>query len=301
MSVEGTAPIEKSAPWTVKRVLEWTIGYLKQHGSDSPRLDAEVLLSHVRGCPRIKLYTDYETPLSDDERARMRELVKRRAEAEPVAYLVGYREFFSLRFAVGPGVLIPRPDTETLVMAALDIAKTRIGPTRILDLCTGSGCIAVAIAKNHPRAELTAIDLDAKALKFAEQNIQAHDVGQRIKLLAGDLFAPLSGNERFDIIVSNPPYVSSSEIPTLDADVRNHEPLQALDGGPDGLDIIRRIVNEAPAHLANDGILMFEISPEQALAATSIMTVAGYVDAGLKKDLSGQARVVQGRKPEMVN
>jgi release factor glutamine methyltransferase len=279
----------------VRRVLEWTIGYLKEHGSESPRLDAEVLLAHARGCPRIQLYTEYDTVLPDAVRARMRELVKRRAEAEPVAYLVGHREFFSLEFEVTPDVLIPRPDTETLVVEALDAAKPRAAP-RVLDLGTGSGCIAVAIAVNHPGALVTAIDRSGAALAVAGRNARRHGVAERVRFLEGDLFAPLPGDAQFDIIASNPPYVAADEMAGLQADVGRHEPHEALEGGVDGLDVIRRIVQGAGSVLAAGGHLLLECSPEQASTIRSLFEGSGrFDDVHVRSDLAGRPRVVHGR------
>ncbi len=283
--------------WTVRRVLEWTIEHLKKNGSDTPRLDAEILLAHSRGCPRIQLYVQYDEELGDDERLKMRELVKRRAAHEPVAYLVGRREFFGLDFEVGRGVLIPRPDTETLVVQALELAKLMEAP-RVLDLCTGSGCIAVSIAKNCPKARLTALEISPAVADFARRNIEKHALGERVELLEGDLFQPVDGRE-FDIIVSNPPYVPDGEIATLDPDVRLHEPELALRGGADGLDIVRRIVTVSAKYLSSTGALLLEISSEQAESVVKLFEEhGGFQPARIAKDLSGQSRVVWARRKE---
>lgn len=277
--------------WTVRRVLEWTIEHLKKHGSDTPRLDAEILLAHSRGCPRIQLYVQYDQELEDEQRLTMRELVKRRAAHEPVAYLVGHREFFGIDFEVAKGVLIPRPDTETLVVQALEIAKP-LATGRVLELCTGSACIAVAIAKNCPQVTVTTVEIDALAAEIARRNIAKHTLSERVELLSGDLFAPVAGRE-FDLLVSNPPYVPDGEIATLDPDVRLHEPELALRGGADGLDIVRRIVTEASRFVVPGGAVMLEISPEQADAVVALFAAHGsYEPARIKKDLAGKARVV---------
>ena len=204
-----TPPIPAGDVWTVRRILEWTIPHLKSHGSESPRLDAEILLAHARGCPRIQLYTNYDEPLTDTQRSTMRDLVKRRAAAEPVAYLVGHREFFSLDFQVTKDVLIPRPDTETLVVDAIEALKQQPAP-RVLDIGTGSGCIAISLAVNCPNATVTAIDLSPAALDIARANADKHKIGDRIRWLCGDLFAPLVADEQFDLVVSNPPYIASA-------------------------------------------------------------------------------------------
>lgn len=282
-------------PWTVKRILDWTVQFLKERGSDTPRLDAEILLASARKCQRIQLYTQFDQTLSDDQRAVMRDLVKRRGAAEPVAYLVGHREFFSLDFDVRPGVFIPRPDTEILVLAALDVLKDRTSP-QALELCSGSGCISVAIARNHPTVQITAVELSPQVIETTRSNVLKHQVDDRVAVLQGDLFSPLAAETRFDLIVSNPPYVQQGEIAGLAADIRDHEPHLALNGGEDGLDVIRRLVRESVARLKPGGWLMFELSPEQADAAVQLMNMAGYVHVGVRNDLSGQARVVVGSR-----
>ena len=291
-----TPPTPAGDVWTVRRILEWTIPHLKSNGSESPRLDAEILLAHARGCPRIQLYTNYDEPLTDTQRATMRDLVKRRAAAEPVAYLVEHREFFSLDFQVTKDVLIPRPDTETLVVDAIEVLKQQPA-SRVLDVGTGSGCIAIALAVNCPNAVVTAIDLSPPALDIARANADKHKIGDRIRWLCGDLFAPLATGEAFDLIVSNPPYIASAEIETLSADVRLHEPRSALDGGPDGLDVIHRLITDAPQYLAPEGKLLIEISGEQPDSVTQLLTANGhYDDIAVLKDLAKQPRVVRATR-----
>lgn len=282
--------------WTVRKVLEWTTQHLQKHGSETPRLDAEVLLAHARKCRRIELYTNYDEPLSDAVRAQMRELVQRRANAEPVAYLVGHREFFSLDFAVTPDVLIPRPDTETLVLELLSRARGMAAP-RVLDLCTGSGCIAVSVARNCPAAIVTATDISEGALAVARGNVERHHVSDRVELLQGDLFGPLPAGTTFDFVASNPPYIPTAEIETLAGDVRRHEPRLALDGGADGLDLLRRILAEAPRFLVPGGWLLVEFTPEQAERLTELARRQGeYGEVRVQKDLAGQARVLLAQR-----
>src|SRR6478672_7807971 len=180
-----------SESWTILRLLTWTTDYLKSHGSDSPRLDAEVLLAHARGCERIMLYTAFDQIVDESVRGKFRELVKRRAEGEPVAYLVGKREFYSLSFRVTPDVLIPRPETEFVVVAALDALKELPNDPLVADVGTGSGAIAVAIGKHAPRAKAIAIDISSAALAVAKENAAAHQVLERIEFLEGDLLASL--------------------------------------------------------------------------------------------------------------
>ncbi len=291
-----TAQPAAADAWTVRRVLEWTTQHLKKHGSDTPRLDAEILLAHARNCPRIALYTHFEEPLSEPVRARMRELVQRRAQSEPVAYLVGHREFFSLDFHVTQDTLVPRPDTETLVMAVLDAAKP-IAEPKILDLCTGSGCVAVSVAKNCPASQVTATDISPAALKIAQENAKKHQVSQRVQFESGDLFTPLPSALPFDIIASNPPYIATTELETLAQDIRKFEPRIALDGGPDGLDIVRRIIVAAPDYLSPGGWLFLEISPEQGEMTQKLLVAQGaFTEIGVKKDLAGRVRVVHGRR-----
>jgi release factor glutamine methyltransferase len=292
----STPPKPTDAPWTVRRVLDWTIGYLKEHGSESARLDAEVLLAHARNCKRIQLYTDYDAVLPDDVRARMRGLVKRRAAAEPVAYLVGHREFFSLDFEVTRDVLIPRPDTETLVVEALELLKP-VANSRILEIGTGSGCIAVSLAVNRREARVVATDTSPAALAVASRNAERHGVEDRIEFRSGDLFAPLRDREQFDLIVSNPPYVSTAEIDRLAADVREHEPRSALDGGADGLDVIRRIVTDAAPFLAAGGWVVLECSPEQVPAVRELFGQTGYAEVRVRQDLAGRGRAVCAQLP----
>ena len=305
------------AVWTVGRILQWTTEYLRRHGSESPRLEAEILLAHARQCPRIRLYAEFDQPVSDAERAVMRELVRRRAAAEPVAYLVGHREFFSLDFEVTPAVLIPRPETETLVMAALDALRDVSNPN-ILDLCTGSGCVAIALAVQRPDARVVATDLSAEALEVARRNAEKHGVSDRVRFLHGDLFdalrnATLRTNEgpgqeeadawrpwldAFDAIVANPPYVASDEIERLPPDVRLHEPHTALLAGPDGLDVIRRIVAEGLRFLKPGGWLIVEIDPPQDASVTKLMRLSGFVDVRTLPDTARRPRVVAGRRPQ---
>jgi release factor glutamine methyltransferase len=285
-----------SDEWTVRRVLDWSTAHLKRQGSDTPRLDAEILLAFSRGCRRIELYTRIEEVMSEQERGTMRDLVRRRAESEPVAYLVGYREFFGLDFAVSPAVLIPRPDTETLVVELLDAAKPLAAP-RILDIGTGSGCIAISAAVNHETSQVTATDRSEPALAIARQNAEKHHLLERIRFLEGDLFAPLDENEQFDIIASNPPYIADHERETLQTDVRRYEPASALFAGPTGLEVLTRIVADAPKHLASGGTLLLEISPEQASAVTGLLESNGSYEAiRVVKDLAGLARVVRADK-----
>ncbi len=298
----SSQPAEKSAEdaWTVAKIIDWTTAHLRKHGSESPRLEAEILLAHARHSPRIQLYVQYNEPLSEEERSAMRDLVRRRAQSEPVAYLVGHREFFGLSFRVTPDVLIPRPETETLVLELITAAKQRPG-ARILDIGTGSGCIAVAAAVNVPDAVVAATEISAAALGIARENAARHEVADRIRFLEGDLFSPLKEPDQFDIIASNPPYVADGEMETLPADVRLHEPALALRAGPQGLDVIARLIAAVPLHLAPEGTLLIEISPEQAPAVRSLLEQArAFEPSRTIKDPFGKERVVATRRLKLL-
>jgi release factor glutamine methyltransferase len=239
---------------------------LKDHGSDSPRLDAEVLLAHALGTQRIMLYTRFDEEPNETVRTQYRGFVKERANGKPVAYLVGKREFYSLDFAVTPDVLIPRPETEFLVVGLLDAAKvqkpTAGGGLQIADVGTGSGILAVCAALKIPQAQVTAIDVSAAALAVAERNAVAHGVTERIEFVESDLFAKVPAERKFDFIVSNPPYIMTSEMAELDRDVRDFEPHLALEAGPKGTEVIERLLPQAADRLVAGGQLFMEISPQ---------------------------------------
>ncbi|MGQ0636744.1 MAG: peptide chain release factor N(5)-glutamine methyltransferase [Planctomycetaceae bacterium] len=289
--------------WTVGRILDWTTEHLKAHGSESPRLEAEILLAHARGCPRIQLYVHYSEPVTEAQRAVMRELVKRRSQSEPVAYLVGRREFFGLEFRVTRDVLVPRPETETLVLELLGHFRKRQAEStagearRILDVGTGSGCIAVATAVNLATAAVTATDVSAKALAVARENALKHEVADRVRFEERDLLAGLAESDLFDAIASNPPYVANAEMDQLPTDVHLHEPHLALRAGPQGLDVIARLIEQAPEHLAPGGLLLLEISSEQAPAVTDLIAARPSLTAArVVKDAAGKPRVIAAQK-----
>ena len=282
--------------WTVGRLLTWTTDWLTTKGSESARLDAEVLLAHVRGCQRILLYTAFDTPVSDAERARFRELVKRRGEGEPVAYLVGNREFFSLPFAVSPAVLVPRPETEGLVVRVIDLCKP-LPAARIIDVGTGSGAIAVTLAKHLPRARLAATDISPAALAVARENAGRHGVADRIEFLECDLLSAPSVAGPWDVIVSNPPYVRDDEFDGLPRDVRLHEPKGALVAGPTGVEVVARLAADAVGALATGGWLIVEIGPAVAVAAERGLAAGpGLAPGPTLPDMAGLPRIVQARK-----
>lgn len=284
------------APWTVGRLLAWTTDFLRGKGADSPRLDAEVLLATARGCQRIELYTAFDEVPVEAVRTRFKELVRRRAEGAPVAYLVGKREFFSLSFDVTPDVLIPRPETELLVVRALDLGRT-LAVSRIADVGTGSGILAVCCAKHLPACQVTALDISPAALKVAAANAAKHGVADRIAFVESDLFANCPPDARFDLVLSNPPYVSTGELAELDPGVRNHEPRLALDGGTEGTEVIQRLIPQAAERLCPGGWLLIEVSPlnvkrvEQLVESTPDLKRQATIN-----DLAQLPRVVQGQR-----
>jgi release factor glutamine methyltransferase len=282
--------------WTVGRLLTWTTQWLAGKGSESARLDAEVLLAHVRACPRIALYTAFDEPVDDAGRARFRDLVKRRGEGEPVAYLVGSKEFFSLPLAVSAAVLVPRPETEGLVVRAIDLCKSLVAP-RIADVGTGSGAIVVALAKHLPKARFLATDISPEALAVARGNAARHGLTERIEFACCDLLATAAGAGPFDCIVSNPPYVREDEFDSLPRDVRLHEPRSALVAGPRGVEVVERLVETASTRLVPGGWLLMEIGPSTAVAAAeAVRRQGGFLPAATLSDMAGLPRIVQARR-----
>jgi release factor glutamine methyltransferase len=282
--------------WTIGGLLQWTEQFFAGKGVESPRLEAQILLAHALGCERIQLYTRFDEPAADPARTSFRELVRRRVEGCPVAYLVGRKEFYKLSFEVTPAVLIPRPATETLVVAALERAKPLAAP-RVLDVGTGSGCIAVSVASQHRGATVVAVDTSAEALDLARRNADRHGVAERIDLRQGELFAPVAGEPPFDLVLSNPPYIPTADCERLTPDVRDHEPRAALDGGPDGLVVFDRLIAAAPAHLAPGGWLLIEIGAGQDQEARSrLAQVPGLTVGPTRSDHEGQPRVVCAQK-----
>ncbi len=281
--------------WTIRRLLEWTHGHFKKQIVDDPRLTAEILLGHVLKVPRVKLYMDLDRPLSPDELASYKALIQRRLGGEPTQYLVGFKEFYARRFAVDARVLIPRSETELLVEAVLHHVKKE-SPSRVLDLCTGSGCIAITIAAERPQASVWASDLMADALTVAQVNAQALGVDARVTFFNGHLFDAIPPGATFDVIVSNPPYVKSGEIGTLQKEVQR-EPHTALDGGTDGLTLIQPIVAQAVKRLKPGGLLALEIAETQGKEVHELMTHAGYQHVRVEKDLARLDRMVLGHAP----
>lgn len=324
----------KKDSWTLLEVLRWTTGRFEERGLASPRLDAEILIAAALRLSRVQLYVQFERPLAAEELSAIREHVRRRQTGESVAYVVGHKEFFGLEFTVDHRVLVPRPDTETLVDEALARVRERFSPAetseespgfaeseaatatatapsptlapalasepapasslRIADIGTGSGAIGITLAKQLPRAVVYAVDVSAAALEVAQANAARHNVA--VTFLEGDLAQPLAAHAPFDLIVANLPYVPSAEIDGLAAEVRS-EPRGALDGGHDGLDLVRRLVRAAPALLVAGGSLVLEIGAGQAQQTAQFCRDAGFIDTRLRRDLGAIERVVSAVKP----
>ena len=284
--------------WTVRKVLDWTRGHFEKQDIDAPRLTAELLLSHLLKVNRVKLYVDLERPLLKEELAQYKALIQRRLAHEPTQYLMGHKEFYGRPFLVDARVLIPRPETELLVEAVLRVLP-KDAPSRVLDVCTGSGCIAVSIAAERPQASVWATDLMENALEVARANAEALGSGSRVTFMQGDLFSAVPAGPTFDVIVSNPPYVKTAELATLQKEVR-HEPRTALDGGTDGLGLIRRIAVDALRRLKPGGLLALEIGEDQGPATAELLTRAGCHDVRVEPDLERRDRMVFGRAPKGV-
>lgn len=281
--------------WTTAAVLDWTTKRFAEAGIDAARLEAQVLLAHALGCTRVQLYTGFDRPLDEDELARARGLIKRRLAGEPVAYLVGTQEFWSLSFAVDERVLVPRHDTETVIQVVLDQVGERQAPWRVLDVCTGSGVLAVTLARELAAARVVATELSPAAAEVARANAARLGVAGRVEVREGDLLAPVAG-EVFDVVVANPPYIATAVIATLDREVQR-EPRQALDGGVDGLDLLRRLVAAAPDHVAPGGLLVLEHGHDQGEAVRALCdATGGFAPAATVRDLGKQPRVTWARR-----
>jgi release factor glutamine methyltransferase len=276
--------------WTILKVLSWTQQRFAERGLPTPRLDAELLLGKVVGRDRVGLYSHFDQPLSASELSTYRDYIRRRLGGEPVAYLLGEKEFHSLLLSVDEHVLVPRPDTETLV----DVALSLLGETgRLLDVGTGSGALALALKKERPGLEVIAVDRSKEAARVARRN--AERLALEVDVRIGDLFGPVGGEALFDVVISNPPYIPTQEIATLSREVQR-EPRTALDGGEDGLDIVRRLIAEAPPHLRPGGALAMEIGVGQAPAVVAFFSATGrYQQAETARDLQAIERVVFAR------
>jgi len=286
--------------WTIQKLLNWITEYLTKKRIDSPRLSAEILLSGVLSMQRIDLYTQFDKQVSQEHLQRLHDLVKRAAQNEPVAYLLGKTEFYSLQFNITPDCMVPRPETELLTERAIEFLRTRPEKQLICDLCTGSGCIAIAIAVNCPHARLIATDICDAALSVAAKNLEKYHLKERIKLLCGDLFDPLVPHldvEKFDLIVCNPPYVSAAEFENLAQNITDYEPKLALFAGVDGLDTYRRICEKADAFLKPDAALMMEIGYSQGHPVRQLLEQTGCFDEiKIEKDAQNNDRIITAKK-----
>lgn len=284
--------------WTVLKTLQWTSDYFKRNDLESPRIDAEMLLARTLDCRRIDLYLRYDQPLNPHELARFKELIKRRLNHEPVAYIVGTKEFWSLPFAVSQSVLIPRPDTECLVEIALKHLPEPTAPQpRVLELGIGSGAVIISLAHERPDCRFWASDRSCPALELACDNARKNDVGHLIRFWAGDWLAPVAPNAYFDMILSNPPYIPSRAIEQLAPEIRCFEPVAALDGGPDGLREIGLIIAEAHYRLKPGGFLLLEIGFDQRPGIEALVKDrTDYCAPQFHKDYGGHDRVVLLRK-----
>jgi release factor glutamine methyltransferase len=281
--------------WTIGSLVKWATDDFRTRGIENPRLDAELIVAHVLGIDRTKVIIESLRPLEGAELVKLRDFVKRRRNREPIAYLRGTREFYGRPFKVDSRVLIPRPDTEALVETALERTAHVSLSMRLLDLCTGSGCVAISIARQRPTGQVTATDISAGALVVAREN--AYRLGAyNVAFTEGDLFAA-APKQRFDVITANPPYIASNEIPELMPDVRDFEPRLALDGGADGLDFVRRILDGAPDYLEKDGVLAMEIGAGEAPATAALFEEHGWRDIEIARDYAKIERVVSGIRP----
>jgi release factor glutamine methyltransferase len=281
--------------WTILELLRWTTDHFAKQGIETARLDAECLLAHALGVARLRLYVEFDKPLAAAERSGFRELVRRRAdERVPVSQLVGRKEFWSLSLAVTKDVLTPRPETETLVEAALELLPARDAELQILDVGTGSGALALALASERPKARITATDVSAAALAVARGNAERLELSGRVRFVAGSLFEPVAG-ERFDLVVSNPPYLSNAA-GVVHAPELAHEPHTALFADEQGLALLRALAQGVVSQLLPGGAAAFEVSPEQADRVAGWCREAGLLDVALRRDLGRRPRVVMGRR-----
>lgn len=285
--------------WTIIKILDWTKQYFADRGVENPRLDAEVLLCTVLQCERIKLYMDFERPLTGAELSQYKNYVARRGQHEPLAYILGEKEFMRNSFKVTPATLVPRPETELLVESLIKAAQglKADGDVKILDIGTGSGAIIVSLLDYLPNAKGVGVDISVDALIVAEENSRRIGVRERAGFMQSDLFSRIPVDKKFDIIVSNPPYIPAADIAGLAKDVQK-EPRGALDGGADGLDFYRRIISEAMDHMTDEGILAFEVGINQAQVVAELCRKAGFKATAIRKDYADIERMVFAVKEE---
>lgn len=293
--VTGATDARTEEPWTVLRMIRWSAGYLQEKGVEQGRLDGEHLLAHALGLSRLQLYLQYERPLTADELASYKPLLLRRARREPLQYVLGYTSFRELELRTDSRALVPRPETERLVQEVLEWARARAGAPdglTALDVGTGSGCIALSLAREGPFSQVLGTDASEEALELARENAREGGVEDRLELASGPLYEPAAGR-RFDVVVSNPPYVAETERGQLEPEVRDWEPEGALFAGPDGMDVLRPLVAGAPEHLHPDGLLALEVGLGQADAVAGLVESTGAFGApSIRRDLTGRPRMV---------
>jgi release factor glutamine methyltransferase len=286
--------------WTVLELINETTAYFKKKAIESARLDAELLLAHCLNRTRIQLYIDFERQVTAEELFAFRELVRRRAAREPVAYLIGYKDFWSLKIKVEKGVLIPRPETELLVEEAVKIFERvpeKDAQRKILELGAGSGALSIALAQELKNCIIYATDISSAALKIAQDNSREHGCADRVHFIRSVSLGPFRQREIFDLIVTNPPYICSADIPGLAPEIREHEPIEALDGGPKGLDFYRQWIPEMPLLLKRNGWAVFEMGANQSAAVSQLCQNTGaFTDVQTVKDFAGYERVIRARK-----
>ena len=288
--------------WTIKNLLKVTTGYLQEKQIENPRMTAEVLLAHQLNIDRVTLYINFDQPLNESEISGYRSLIKRRLQREPLQYITGAQEFWSLDFIVNPQVLIPRPESELLVELAINQLKPPNAfenhPPKILDLGTGCGALAISLAKEVQEAKIWATDISSGALKLANLNAKKHGVADRIKFKHGDLWNPLINQDiTFDIIISNPPYIACEEYNDLPPEIRDYEPRSALDGKGDGMYYIEKILKGGLHFLNTGGLILLEMAPDQTNEALSLIgQIKGYGESSRIKDYSHRYRVVMAQR-----
>lgn len=281
--------------WNILKLLEWSTQYFQNKGIESPRLESELLLAKSLDLSRVQLYMQFDRPLQETELQNFKSLLKRRTEREPLAYILGKKEFYSLEFEVTPDVLIPRPETELLVEKSIQPLTPHPSPLSILDIGTGSGCIAISVAKHLPEAKITAVDISKEALEVAKRNAEKHGVEKQIDFIQMDFNSPhpspLTSHQKFDLILSNPPYIATDEISKLAPELQ-FEPRSALDGGKNGLDFYKILLPWSFEHLNPEGKALFEIGCDQAESLEKLATNAGFQKISIIKDYAGHPRVV---------
>ncbi len=290
--------------WTIRKLLEWTTEYFKKAEIDEPLLCAQLLLSKVMKCSKVDLYLRFEETVSQSQRDEFRELVKRAYQKEPIAYILGEKEFFSLTLIVNRSVLIPRPETELLVQWVIRKIRQDFQDSsclEILDLGTGSGCIAIALAKNlSVDVQITAIDISDDAIEIARQNCIANNVDDKITIVKSDLFENINPDSEFDFIVSNPPYVTKDDYQNLPKHIKEYEPREALLAGADGLDVIKKIIEQSPKYLKDQGWLVFEMGYNQKEAVEKLLKEKKYENVDFEKDDYNIPRIAIGQKSSLI-